>query len=61
MTANYRTNLQQHKQRERSRRDARMRLIKKYRPLCVSTRFFEYAYLQRWDDETADAAALLMH
>ena len=61
MSTNRITNLQQHKQRERSRRDARMRLIKKYRPLCVSTRFFEYAYLQRWDDETADAAALLMH
>ena len=55
------TNLQRRRRIERSRRDARVRLIKKYRPLCVSRGFIEYAYDKKWNDETADAAALLLH
>jgi len=55
------TKLQRQQQRERSRRDTRVRLIKKYRPLCVSRSFIEYAYKQQWDDETTDAAALVLH
>ena len=55
------TNLQKRKQRERSRRNTRVRLIKKYRPLCVARGFIEYAYQQGWDDETADAAGIMQH
>ena len=55
------TKLQKRKRLERSRRDARRRLIKKHQPLCVNQGFIEYAYNKKWDDETTDAAALIMH
>jgi len=35
--------------------------IKRNRPLCVTPEFTDYASWQRWDDETTDAAALVMH
>ena len=55
------TNLQKKKQLERSRRDARVRQVKKYNPLCISKGFIEYAYNKKWDDTMVDAAALIMH
>lgn len=55
------TNLQKRRQLEKSRRDTRVRKIKKYQPLCISRKFLEYAYRMKWNDETADAAALIMH
>jgi hypothetical protein len=61
MTAKRLTNLEKKRKLERSRRDTRVRKIKKYGYLCVSKRFFEYAIQRQGDNETADAAALVMH
>jgi len=55
------TKLQKQKQLERSRRDLRVRKIKKLRPLCVSREFIDYACRKGWNDATTDAAALVMH
>ena len=55
------TRLQERRLLDRSQRDTRVRKIRKYRPLCVSLRFIEYARQRGWDNETADAAALVMH
>ena len=54
------TNLQKRQRLERSRHDTRVRKLKKY-PLCVSKRFIAYAHRKKWDNETTDAAALLLH
>ena len=55
------TNLQKQRRREQTRRESRRRAMKKYAPLCVSRGFIAYAYRKEWDDETVDAAALMMH
>ena len=55
------TALQKRKRLERSRRDSRVRNVKKYRRLCVSRGFLDYAQRKEWDNETTDAAALIMH
>ena len=55
------TNLQKRQRLQRSRRDSRRRKMKKYRPLCVSHKFIEYALREEWDDETVDAAAMMTH
>jgi len=55
------TNSKTRKRKERYKRDSRVRLIKKYRGLCISQRFIEYAYQKRWNDEMVDAAALIKH
>jgi len=55
------TNLQIRRQREKNRRDARVRKIKKYQPLCISRGFIAYAYQMQWDAETTDAAAWIIH
>lgn len=55
------TNLEKQRQRERNRKKALARKIRKYLPLCVSKGFIKYAYRKGWDDETVDAAALIMH
>lgn len=55
------TRLQQKRKLEKSRRDERVRKLKKIPPLCVSMEFMDFAEFHEWDNETVDAAALLLH
>ena len=55
------TNLQKKQRLNKSRRDARMRKIRMFRPLCVGHKFLDYACRKGWDKETTDAAAMMQH
>ena len=55
------TNLEKRRRLERSQRDERVKKLKKYQPLCVNHGFFGYALNKGWNDETVDAAVLVMH
>jgi len=55
-----RSKRQKRKQLERSRRDAKIKKLKKH-PLCVSKGFLEHVRQQGWEDDMADAAARVMH
>ena len=61
MTTKRLTNLQKRNRLERNRQKALAQKIRKYPALCISRKFIEYAYLQRWDKEVIDAAAWVMH
>lgn len=55
------TNREKRLRLEKSRRDGRVKALKKLRPLCVCKGFVELAYEKKWDNETVDAAAIFMH